>query len=78
MTGTPKGRDLLQGHPKILQQLVILAQDKTTAVAKDAALSLVNVSGDEGGAKELLNISEASKSASENDQTENLVHVCLR
>ncbi|XP_043281992.1 protein HGH1 homolog isoform X2 [Venturia canescens] len=78
ITGTAKGRDLLQGHSKVLQQLVILIQDKTTAVAKDAALALVNISGDEDGAKELLHVSEASKAASKKDQTEHLVHVCVR
>ncbi|XP_015593527.1 protein HGH1 homolog isoform X1 [Cephus cinctus] len=77
-TGSLEGREILLGIPEILRQLVLLAQDSVVAVAKDAALSLVNISADEPGASALLVISETSKPSVNEKPSDNLIDVSLR
>lgn len=78
MTGLPEGREFLLSAPEILRQLIILLQDKTLAVAKDAAMALINISGDESGASALLIISESSKTLKSNSETDDLIYLCLK
>ena len=63
-------------HLEILQRLIILSQDESLVIAKDAMLALVNLSADESGAKTLLMISESSQP--ENKGRDNVVQLCIR
>lgn len=78
MTGTAEGLKLLLAVPEILRQLTNLTQDKSIAIAKDAMLSLVNVSADVDGARALLTISESSGATNDSSQMDNLVDICIR
>ncbi|XP_012254258.2 protein HGH1 homolog [Athalia rosae] len=78
VTGSNDGIEVLLSLPEVLRQLILLVQDKSTSVCKDATLSLVNLSASEGGASALLVISETSKISSDETPSDNLVHVCLR
>ncbi|XP_034180973.1 protein HGH1 homolog [Osmia lignaria lignaria] len=76
VTGSAEGRELLLKLPDILTQLIALTQDSSAAISKDAALALINITGDEAGASAFLLISETQ---SKNEkQTYNLIHVCMR
>lgn len=76
VTGSAEGRELLLKLPDLLTQLIALTQDSSTAISKDAALALINITGDEAGASAFLLISETQ---SKNEkQTYNLIHVCMR
>ncbi|KAH0553279.1 protein HGH1 homolog [Cotesia glomerata] len=79
LTNTEKGREMLLSCPEILRQFILLCQvdSKRLAVAKDAARALINISGDEAGAKALLLISEASKCELNQRPTDNLIRVCF-
>ncbi|XP_063987559.1 protein HGH1 homolog [Diachasmimorpha longicaudata] len=79
LTGTSEGRDLILSCPDVPRQLILLIQlDKSRiTISKDAALALVNISGDESGAKALLLISEASKMGPNESPTDDLIHVCI-
>ncbi|XP_014204089.1 protein HGH1 homolog [Copidosoma floridanum] len=77
VTGTPEGRQLLLGIPEIVRQLILLLQDESFAIAKDASLALINISGDEEGASALLIISEVSKCSSDK-KTDNLILLCFK
>ncbi|KAK0167625.1 hypothetical protein PV327_004997 [Microctonus hyperodae] len=79
LTGTAEGREHLLGYPEILRQLIILSQVDASCitVAKDAALALINISGDEIGAKALVLISETSKISATERPNDNLIHVCF-
>lgn len=78
VTGTAEGRELLLGIPEILRQLILLLQDETCAIAKDASLALINLSGDEDGASALLIISESSRCTSDNEKSDNLIYLCFK
>lgn len=80
MTGTPEVRELILQCAEILEKLILLCQVNcpSFAIAKDAALALINISGDEAGAKALLLISESSKIDYTTKPTDNLIHVCFR
>ncbi|XP_069679973.1 protein HGH1 homolog [Periplaneta americana] len=54
LTGTDDGRLLLSQHPAILMSLISLTGDKCESIAKDACLTIVNISADEEGARALL------------------------
>lgn len=76
MTATADGRELLLKLPEILKQLVILMQDSSVPIRKDATLTLVNITGDESGTNAMLIISESSKSIKEQEYSLNLIEVC--
>ncbi|XP_058805971.1 protein HGH1 homolog [Phymastichus coffea] len=78
VTASKEGRELLLGVPQILRQLILLLQDESIVIAKDAARSLINISGDEAGASALLIISESSKCIAEDEKTDNLIYLCLK
>lgn len=79
MTATAEGRSLLLGFPEMLKQLVVLMQDSSVPVSKDAALTLVNITGDEAGISAMLIISqESNNSTDEQNLSFNLIHVCMR
>lgn len=80
VTATAEGRLLLLGLPELLKQLVVLMQDSSVPVGKDAALALVNITGDEAGISAMLIISQESNSSNTNEQnlSFNLIHVCIR
>ncbi|KAG7203869.1 hypothetical protein KM043_017923 [Ampulex compressa] len=77
-TGTADGRELLLRQAALLKQIVILMQDDSPAISKDAALSLINVTGDEAGANAMLIISESLNPDNEEKYCHNLINVCLR
>ncbi|KAI4484273.1 hypothetical protein M0804_007729 [Polistes exclamans] len=77
ITGSKEGIELLLGCLDILKQLVILMQDESTAIAKDAALSAINISADEAGATAFLTISESLQEDKEKKYSHNLIHVCM-
>lgn len=77
ITGSKEGRELLFGSLDILKQLVILMQDDSMAIAKDAALSAINISADEAGANAFLTISESMRQEKEQKYSFNLVQVCI-
>ncbi|OXU29606.1 hypothetical protein TSAR_010730 [Trichomalopsis sarcophagae] len=78
VTGTPEGRELLLGIPEILRQLILLLQDETSVIAKDASLALINLSGDEDGASALLIISESSRCTGDDEKSDNLIYLCFK
>lgn len=78
VTATVDGRELLLKLPEILKQLVILVQDSSIPIRKDAILTLVNITGDESGTNAMLIISESSNSIKEQEYSLNLIEVCLR
>ncbi|EZA56027.1 hypothetical protein DMN91_003275 [Ooceraea biroi] len=78
VTATADGRELLLKLPEILKQLVILMQDSSVPISKDAALALINITGDESGTKAMLIISEGSNSTEDKKYSLNLVEVCMR
>lgn len=78
VTGTTEGRELLLKLPDLLKQLIVLVQDPSVAISKDAALVLINVTADEAGANAFLVISEMSKQANDAKYNYNLIHVCVR
>lgn len=53
-------------------------QDDSMAIAKDAALSAINISADEAGANAFLTISESMRQEKEQKYSFNLVQVCIR
>lgn len=75
-TGSAKGREVLLKLPNLLSRLIALTQDSSTAISKDAALALVNISADETGANALLLISETHFQKEESNY--NLIRICLR
>lgn len=78
MTATTDNRELLLKLPEILKQLVILAQDSSASISKNAALALINITGDEPGTNAMLIISEGSDSTKDQKCSLNLVEVCIR
>ncbi|XP_046735446.1 protein HGH1 homolog [Diprion similis] len=78
VTGSNDGIELLLSLPEIVRQLILLVQDNSTSVCKDAALSLINISAYEAGANALLVISETSKMRPDERPNDNLVYTCLR
>lgn len=78
ITGSKEGRELLFGSLDILKQLVTLMQDDSIAIAKDAALSAINISADEAGANAFLTISESAQQDKEQRYSLNLIKVCIR
>ncbi|XP_072749962.1 protein HGH1 homolog [Anoplolepis gracilipes] len=78
VTVTADGREFLLKIPEILKQLVILVQDSADPIRKDAALTLVNITGDEAGTNAMLIISESSNSMKEQEYSLNLIKVCIR
>ncbi|XP_076230859.1 protein HGH1 homolog isoform X2 [Calliopsis andreniformis] len=78
VTGTSEGRELLLKHPDLLTQLIVLTQDSSVAISKDAALALINITADEAGANAFLVISEMSKEPNEAKHDYNLIGVCIR
>ncbi|XP_070161571.1 protein HGH1 homolog [Polyergus mexicanus] len=77
VTATANGRELLLKLPEILKQLTILLQDSSVPIRKDAALTLVNITGDESGTNAMLIISE-SNSIKEQEYSLNLIKICIR
>ncbi|KAK2579741.1 hypothetical protein KPH14_011082 [Odynerus spinipes] len=77
ITGSKEGRELLVGSLDILRQLVVLMQDESMAIAKDAALTIINISADEAGATAFLTISESSHEDKKQKYTHNLIQVCI-
>ena len=69
---------MLLGVPEILRQLILLLQDKNAALAKYAALALINIAGEQSGANALLIISESSKSTNDNEVTDNMIYLCFK
>lgn len=65
-------------HPDLLTNLIALIQDSSTAVSKDAALALINMTADEAGTNAFLVISEMSKPSEDTKYNYNLIHVCIR
>ncbi|XP_076180006.1 protein HGH1 homolog [Ptiloglossa arizonensis] len=78
ITGSSEGRELLLKHPDLLTNLIALIQDSSTAVSKDAALALINMTADEAGTNAFLVISEMSKPSEDTKYNYNLIHVCIR
>ncbi|XP_076761357.1 protein HGH1 homolog [Xylocopa sonorina] len=76
ITGTTEGRELLLKLPNVLTRLITLTQDSSTAIAKDAALVLINLTADEAGASALLLLSETQLKNEKYNY--NLIHVCIR
>lgn len=56
LTGNQDGLALIRDYPQILISLLMLTQDNTATIAKDACLALVNISANEKGATALLNL----------------------
>lgn len=59
-----------------MTRLIALTQDSSTAISKDAALALINITADETGANALLLISETQYRNKEPNY--NLIHICIR
>lgn len=78
MTGTAEGRELLLKLPEILKQLVVLTQNSSVPISKDAVLALINITGDESGANAMLIISESSNSIKAQENSFNLIEICMR
>lgn len=80
LTGSADGRDLILSCPGIIRQLVLLSQIDSSrhVIAKDALLSLINISGDDNGAKALLLISETSKNDVADGPVDNIINVCIK
>ncbi|XP_076626146.1 protein HGH1 homolog [Colletes latitarsis] len=78
VTGSLEGREQLLKLPDLLTQLIALTQDSSTAVSKDAALALINITADEAGTSAFLLISEMTKLSQDMKYNYNLVHVCIR
>jgi len=57
--------------------LVLLLNDDTAVIAKDASMALINISGDEEGSSALLIIAETFKCTAE-DKSDNLIDLCFR
>ncbi|XP_029161443.1 LOW QUALITY PROTEIN: protein HGH1 homolog [Nylanderia fulva] len=76
-TATADGRELLLKLPEILKQLVILMQDSSDSIGKDAALALVNITGDESGTNAMLIIS-VKQFNKDKEYSLNLIEVCMR
>jgi len=57
---------------------VFLMQDSSASISKDAALALVNITGDESGTKLILTISENNTSLQDDTYTLNLVEICIK
>ncbi|OAD57950.1 hypothetical protein WN48_00983 [Eufriesea mexicana] len=76
ITGTTEGRELLLKLPDLLTQLIALIQDSSTAISKDAALAIINITADEGGSNAFLLISETEPK--DGKYNYNLIHVCIR
>lgn len=76
VTGTADGRELLLNLPDMIKQLIILMQDKSPVIAKDAALAVINITADESGTNACLIISESSQLSKDEKQTHNLIQVC--
>lgn len=64
--------------PNLLTQLIALMQDSATAISKDVALALINITADESGANAFVLISETSKKSDDAKYNYNLIHVCIR
>jgi hypothetical protein len=54
LTGTEAGRLMLLQNSLLLTSLISHTRDLCESIAKDACLTLVNISADEPGAKTLL------------------------
>lgn len=54
LTGTEDGKKLLNESPDILNSLIQLTWDDAEVIAKDAALTLINISAEEAGSRALL------------------------
>ncbi|XP_033329262.1 protein HGH1 homolog [Megalopta genalis] len=78
VTGSAEGRELLLKLPDLLTQLIVLMQDSSTAVSKDAALAIINITAEEAGTSAFLVISETLKQSHDLKYNYNLIHVCLR
>ncbi|XP_014470537.1 PREDICTED: protein HGH1 homolog [Dinoponera quadriceps] len=78
MTATSDGREILLGLAEILKQLVILTQDSSVPISKDAVSALVNITGDESGTNALLIISESGGSTNTQEYSSNLIEVCIK
>ncbi|KAI4493185.1 hypothetical protein M0802_009602 [Mischocyttarus mexicanus] len=77
LTGNKECLDILLGYLDTLKKLVILMQDESITIAKDAALSAINISTNEAGANAFLTISESSQEDKEEKYSHNLIHVCM-
>jgi len=53
-------------------------QDPSASISKDAALALVNITGDESGTRLMLTISENNTSTQDAIYTLNLVEICMK
>ncbi|KAJ8679102.1 hypothetical protein QAD02_014889 [Eretmocerus hayati] len=78
VTGTVEGRQCLFGAPAIVRQLVLLLQDDSPVISKDASLSLINITGDDDGANAALIISESSPPILNDEITDNLIYLCFK
>lgn len=78
MTATNDGREILLGLAEMLKQLVILTQDSSVPISKDAVSALVNITGDESGTNALLIISESNSSTNTSEYSSNLIEVCIK
>ncbi|KAG8236352.1 hypothetical protein J437_LFUL016774 [Ladona fulva] len=61
LTGVKDGRNLIISTPEIVRCLILLCGDPSESVAKDACLSLVNISAEETAIPALLGAFENSK-----------------
>lgn len=76
ITGSNEGKELLLKLPDLLKQLIVLTQDPSAVVSKDAALAIINITADEAGANAFLIISESLPKEKEK-YCHNLVQVCI-
>ncbi|XP_076294891.1 protein HGH1 homolog [Lasioglossum baleicum] len=78
VTGSAEGRELLLKSPDLLTQLIVLTQDSSAPVSKDAALAIINITAEEAGASAFLVISETLPQSPDLKYNYNLIQVCLR
>ncbi|XP_066594572.1 protein HGH1 homolog [Prorops nasuta] len=78
ITGTAEGRELLLSSPEALQLLVTLMSGSSAPIAEKAALSIINLTGDEPGANAYMIIAESTQTNLHLEQCHNLIQVCLK
>ncbi|XP_066144525.1 protein HGH1 homolog [Euwallacea fornicatus] len=77
LTGTLEGVEAVYEKPQLLVSLISLLEDTTSAIAKDASLTLINVSANEKGASALLNLNIEADCPPLQLPPENIVIHCL-
>ncbi|KAH0956669.1 hypothetical protein HN011_006979 [Eciton burchellii] len=78
ITGTHDGRQSLLNHLTILKQLLFLMQDSSASISRDAGLALINITGDEPGARLMLTIAEDNTTIKDDTIFDlNIVRICM-